>query len=409
MRLEGSTSRNEDLATGIFVPRAAVSVGLNGQLSRNTMIGFNTYVDRAPVGFPGDPQAWLARSTVRVVHSIPTGSVRVSSASGSAARAARGSGTVNGSVFADWNANGQPDAGEEVLQGIPIVLGTVSHVTTGHDGQFSFLNVPAGVQLVRLDLHALPVDFDAPAATDITLELSRGESRRVAFGLLPLGGIRGRVFEDSNRNGALDAGEPPIDGAVLVLDGGQRSELARKGQFRFEAVRAGDHRLQLLKESLPEGATIVGEAERPLSIAKATPTFETTYLVTIEKRPELRKVFPPKGGGGGATPSAGPRTRTAPQTARASGLAPRSSNFAGRASAADFTIQVAALTAADAARDVAADLKRDGFDAYIVEPGANADGLYRVRVGTYLTRAAAQRVVTRLESQLGLKLWVTRK
>jgi hypothetical protein len=409
MRLEGSTSRNEDLATGIFVPRAAVSVGLNGQLSRNTMIGFNTYVDRAPAGFPGDPQAWLARSTVRVVHSIPTGSVRVSSASGSAARAARGSGTVSGSVFADWNANGLPDAGEEVLEGIPIVLGTVSHVTTGHDGQFSFLNVPAGVQLVRLDLHALPVDFDAPAATDITLELSRGESRRVAFGLLPLGGIRGRVFEDNNRNGTLDAGEPPIDGAVLVLDGGQRSELARKGQFRFEAVRAGDHRLQLLKESLPEGATIVGEAERPLSIAKATPTFETTYLVTIEKRPELRKVFPPKGGGGGATPSAGPRTRTAPQTARASGLAPRSSNFAGRASAADFTIQVAALTAADAARDVAADLKRDGFDAYIVEPGANADGLYRVRVGTYLTRAAAQRVVTRLESQLGLKLWVTRK
>jgi len=165
--------------------------------------------------------------------------------------------------FADWNANGQPDAGEEVLEGIPIALGTVSHVTTGRDGQFSFLNVPAGVQLVRLDLHALPVDFDAPAATDITVELSRGESRRVAFGLLPLAGIHGRVFEDSNRNGTLDPGEPPVDGAVVVLDGGQRSELARKGQFRFEAVRAGDHRLLLLKESLPEGSTIVGEATCP--------------------------------------------------------------------------------------------------------------------------------------------------
>ena len=415
LRLEGSSSRNEDLTTGIFMPRAALSVGLNGQISRNTTIGFNTYVDRAPVGFPGDPQAWLARSTVRVVHSIPTGSVRVSSASGTAARVARGSGTVSGSVFADWNANGHPDAGEEVLEGIPIALGTVSHVTTGRDGQFSFLNVPAGVQLVRLDLHALPVDFDAPAATDITLELSRGESRRVAFGLLPLGGIHGRVFEDSNRNGILDGGEPPVDGAVLVLDGGQRSELARKGQFRFEAVRAGEHRLQLLKESLPEGATIVGEAERSLSIAKATPTFETTYLVTIEKRPEVRKVFPPKGGGG-ATGQSGNRQSTTPnrRTAtsdRQSSIGSSRSAIANRQPAIDalFTIQVAALTAADAARDIAADLKRGGVDVYIVEPAANGDGLYRVRVGTYLNRAAAERVVSRLESQLGMKLWVTRK
>jgi hypothetical protein len=410
MRVEGTRSRNEDVATGLFVPRTGVSVGLNGQISRNTVIGFNTYVDRAPVGFPGDPQAWLARSTVRVVHSIPTGSVRVSSTTATAARAARGSGTVSGSVFADWNANGQPDPGEEVLEGIPIALGTVSHVTTGHDGQFSFLNVPAGVQLVRLDLHALPVDFDAPATTDITLELSRGESRRVAFGLLPLGTIHGRVFEDSNRNGVLDSGEPPVDGAVLVLDGGQRSELARKGQFRFDAVRAGDHVLQLLKESLPEGAAIVGEAERPLSIAKTAPTFETIYLVTIEKRPELRKVFPPKGGGG--TPNAAARpgnaaSRTA--NARAANPGPRASTVAPRSNDQDFTIQVAALTAASTAHEVAADLKRNGFDAYVVEPSAAGDGLYRVRVGTYLTRTAAQRTVARLESQLGLKLWVTRK
>ena len=249
-----------------------------------------------------------------------------------------------------------------------------------------------------------------PKRTDIMLELSRGESRRVAFGLLPLGGIQGRIFEDSNRNGTLDAGEPPLDGAVVVLDGGQRSELARKGQFRFEAVRAGNHRLQLLQESLPEGAAIVGEADRALSIAKATPTFETTYLVTIEKRPELRKVFPPKGGGGN---SATPPTRAsgaAPRPSRlAPRVAPRASRLAPPASTSDFTIQVAALTAADAAREIAADLKHGGFDAYIVEPAANADGLYRVRVGTYMTRAAAQRVVTRLERELGLKLWVTMK
>ena len=119
--------------------------------------------------------------------------------------------------------------------------------------------------MVRLDLNALPVDFDPPAGTDVTVEISRGGSRRVAFGLLPLGGIRGRVIEDVNKNGQLDAGDRPIDSAVIVLDGGLRSEQARGGEFRFDAVRAGDHRIELLKESLPEGAAIVGESQRQAS------------------------------------------------------------------------------------------------------------------------------------------------
>ena len=218
--------------------------------------------------------------------------MRVANANGVATRPGRGTGTVSGSVFADWNANGQPDPGEEVLAGIPVALGGGAAVTTGRDGQFSFLNVPSGLQQVRLDLNALPVDFDAAAGADVSLELSRGETRRVSFGLLPLGGISGRVFEDANRNGQLDAGEPPVDNAVLVLDGGQRSELARKGQFRFDAVRAGDHIIELLKESLPEGAAIVGASERPAPITREAPQTEFLFLVTIDKRPEVTEGVP---------------------------------------------------------------------------------------------------------------------
>ena len=418
LRVEGTGSRNEDVTTGLMTPRNALSVGLNGQVATNTTLGLNVYVDRAPVGFPGDPQAWLARTTVRIVHTIPTGSIRVASSAPGSPRAERGTGTISGSVFADWNANGQPDAGEEVLAGIPIALGTISHLTTGRDGQFSFLNVPSGAQSVRLDLNALPVDYDAPAATDVSFEISRGETRRVAFGLLPLGGIRGRVHEDVNKNGVLDPGEPALDGAVLVLDGGQRSEAVRKGQFRFDAVRAGDHRLELLKESLPEGAAVVGAAERPAPITRDAPQIEVSYLVTIEKRPEVRRVFPSRGGGGGAAPSAS-RTPAAP--AGRGGASPSAATRArtrGPATApartvrapGAFTVQIAALTIEASARQLVADLKRLGFDAYVVEPGAaGGDGLYRVRVGTFQSRAAAQRTVSRLEDHLGLKLWVTRK
>lgn len=419
VRVEGTTSKNREFTTGVLVPREAVSVGLNGQLTSYTTIGLNVYADRAPIGVPNESNAWLTRSTLRVVHSIPTGAVRVANATGTTARAGRGTGTVSGSVFADWNANGQPDPGENVLAGIPVMLGTLSAVTTGRDGQFTFLNVPSGAQQVRLDLNALPVDFDAPAGTDVALEISRGETRRVAFGLLPLGTIRGAVFEDSNRNGQMDAGDMPLDHAVVILDGGQRSELARRGVFRFEAVRAGEHRIELLKESLPDGSTILGTTERPAPITRDAPQIDVVFLVTIEKRPEVRRVFPSRPGlnppdAASAAKPAG-STPAAP-VASSRAAAPRAPIAVSRSPLPDprspvplFTIQVAAMSEASNARDLMQELQRVGFDAYLVEPAAGtADSLYRVRVGKYESRTSAQRAVSRLETQLGLKMWITR-
>jgi len=435
LRVEGTATRNEDLVTGTLVPRQAFSVGLNGQIAAHTTIGVNVYADRAPAGLVIDSPEWLTRSTIRIVHTIPTGSVRVAGGGGAAtvARATRGSGTIAGTVFADWNANGRPDPGEELLAGIPIVLGTISHVTTGRDGQFAFLNVPAGAQDVRLDLDALPVDFDAPPETSIKLDVDRGATRRVTFGLLPLGGVRGRVIEDVNKNGAIDPGEPAVGGAVLVLDAGARSEAVRNGQFRFDAVRAGEHRLELLKESLPEGAAIVGEAERAAAVTRDRPEYEISYLVTIEKRPEVRRVFPPRGGGPGAAGAApspgrggtgrgGTGRGAAPPAGRGGGTregmltpvrprpsAPPTPVRAGtRTVTRAYTIQIAALVNEENARALTAELKRAGFAAYLLVPPPEGDELYRVRVGHYASRTAAQATVDHLEQRLGLKLWVTR-
>ena len=56
------------------------------------------------------------------------------------------------------------------------------------------------------------------------------------------------------------------------------------------------------------------------------------------------------------------------------------------------------------------ELKRAGVAAYVVMPRADdPDGLYRVRVGPYASRAAANRVLVKLEKLRGEKLWVTRE
>jgi hypothetical protein len=424
LRLEGTATRNRDLESGYLTPRDSVAVGLNGQLSRYTTIGVNVYVDRAPVGLPTGDSGWMTRSTLRLVRTIPTGEVRLAnSTAGASARNSRGTGSIVGSVFADWNGNGTPDAGEDLLAGIPLRLGASSTVTTSHDGQFSFSNVPAGAQQVGLDLNALPVDFDAPAAPDVTVELSRGDTRRVVFGLVPLGAISGRVVEDANKNGKLDPGEPGVDGAVLTIDGGQRSELARKGAFTFDAVRAGDHRLELLKESLPDGSVIVGDPEVAVGITKDRPRSEFVFLVQLEKRPEVRKVFPRKIGANtkpapGATGVAAPaaaRARSgdrraataADATARAAAIA--AARTSARQPAGAFTVQVAALNDPIQAKALVARLKAGGFAAYLMEPGReDPDGPYRVRVGRFGSRDLAQRTASRLESRLSEKLWVTK-
>jgi len=400
LRAEGTASRNRDLTTDLLMPRNALNLGLNGQISRNTTIGFNVYVDRTPVGLASDRNGWLTRSTLRLVHSIPTGTTRVASVSAVGGRTTRGTGSVLGDVFADWNGNGLPDSGEGTIAGIPVALGSIAHVTTSGDGAFAFLNVPTGAQRVSIDLTALPVDFDPPAAADVTVEIGRGDTRRVAFGLIPLGTIHGRVIEDANKNGQLDPEEPAIDGAVLTLDGGQRSELARKGAFRFDAVRSADHRVELVQDSLPDGTVILGGSERPASITREQPQVDVTYLVTIEKRPEVRKVFPPKIGG------PGPAASKSPAPVKATPMPPRSQPADLPKTAVNYTIQIAAVNDAVRARAIVADLKGAGFAAYLVEPSSR-EMPYRVRVGQFATRRSAHLTALRLESKFGSKPWVT--
>ena len=428
LRTEANAARNMDLLTRNYVPRESVIFGVNGQLSRGTTVAVNVNMDRAgSPSFAGTP--WVTRSTVRVTHTLTTGSVFLPGAAmvvGS--EAGRGSGTISGLVFADWNANGIQDPGENTLEGIPISLGA-GHATSGRDGQFAFMNVPAGVRSVGLDTGALPVDFDPPAASQVQIELSRGDAKRVAFGLVPLGMIQGRVIRDANGNGKADLNEEAIDGAVIILDGGTRSEQARKGRYRFDAVRTGAHTVKLLLESLPDGAVIAGDAEVPATLSRDSLSAEVTFVVAVEKRPEIRKVFPPRGGGPGAASAGSPpraiagrgaRPGTAPTAPATRAAAPASTAIAsasasgatvGAGSATErFAIQIAALNDPLRAKDAVQKLKASGVPAYLVNPPASdPDAPYRVRVGPYGSREEAQKAAATLEAQRNEKFWVTRE
>ena len=428
LRLEGLTARNQDMVSDFLVARESFNIGVNGTIAHNTMLGLNMFAERSPTLTP-DTSPWLGRTTLRVTRSFPTGAVRLPGGNVAAAEPrGRGTGTIVGSVFADWDADGVPDVDEGPIEGIPIVLGSAATKTSA-GGDFTFTNVPSGGQRVQVDLAALPVDFDPPVVAVLNLDLTRNETRRVAFGLVPLGAVSGRVLRDANANNVIDAADEPIDEAVLVLDAGQRSEQARKGQYRFEAVRSGRHTLELLLESLPEGATILGERTVEVGVTREQQSSKVDFLVKVDKRPEIRKTFPPRGGTAatgtktppGASAPAKPGTGKPPVKPAAPPRRPAPVPETARETAArpvqplpalsrGFTIQVAALSDLESARSLAAQLQRSGYRSYVVNPPPeDANGLYRVRVGRYESRASANRVVTRLERMRGEKLWVTRE
>jgi len=422
LHAEGNAVRNMDILTRVYVPRESFIFGVNGQVSRRTTLAFNVNMDRAMspsnVGTP-----WMTRSMVRVTHTLPTGSVFLPSATiASSTEASRGTGTISGVVFADWNADGIQDPGENNLEGIPLRLGG-GHTTSGRDGQFAFMNVPAGARSVGLDTSALPVDFDPPSASQMQIELSRGDSKRVTFGLIPLGAIQGRVVRDQNGNGKADVNEEAVEGAVIILDGGVRSEQARKGRYRFDAVRSGAHTVKLLIESLPDGAVIAGDAEVPAILSRGALVGDVTFVISIEKRPEIRKVFPPRGGGASVSnPATTPRvvagrsarttTSPLPKNTSASTSVQQVASTAAIQTASSvmgrFTVQIAALNDPLRAKDAVRQLKESGMPAYLVNPPASdPDAPYRVRVGPYESREVAQKVAVSLEAQRHEKLWVT--
>jgi len=75
---------------------------------------------------------------------------------------------------------------------------------------------------------------------------------------------------------------------------------------------------------------------------------------------------------------------------------------------AGYAIQVAALGERLQADAVAHGLTRKGYPAFVLAPMPGAPAVFRVRVGTYPDRRAAESVAARLEKEEQFKPWIVR-
>ncbi|MEG4318878.1 MULTISPECIES: SdrD B-like domain-containing protein, partial [unclassified Microcoleus] len=139
--------------------------------------------------------------------------------------------TVSGQKFNDLNGNGVKDATEPGVKEWKISLIPIGGVTTAPvsattdgSGNYTFPNVGPGTYSLREEpqagwLQTFPVP---PAATTITTvsgtDINNTPALPTNFGNFQLGKISGIKFNDFNKNGAQDTGEPPLAGWKIYLD-----------------------------------------------------------------------------------------------------------------------------------------------------------------------------------------------
>ncbi|MCC6414702.1 MAG: hypothetical protein IT582_02180, partial [Opitutaceae bacterium] len=97
---------------------------------------------------------------------------------------------------------------------------SVINTTTDDSGFYQFVGLPAGTYRVSVNTATLPAGWlqtnDLPQPYEITL--AAGESFEAAdFGYGPFAAVSGLIFEDTNRNGALNSGEPGLPAITVWL------------------------------------------------------------------------------------------------------------------------------------------------------------------------------------------------
>lgn len=168
-------------------------------------------------------------------------------------------GVVSVSIFKDVDANRVFSSDEEGLEGIKVIIfekgeskEKAKAVVTKKNGKACFVDVPAGVYNLNIDLGSVPIDFICVAELEQIIKVEAGKGIELRFPLQKAGTIEGRIFRDENRNGVWDAGETG-DHDLMVYANDAPTFTGSGGAYRFSNIPPGKIRMRIDKSGLPKG------------------------------------------------------------------------------------------------------------------------------------------------------------
>ncbi len=180
--------------------------------------------------------------------------------------------SIGNFVWDDLNRNGVQDTGEFGIPGVTVKLYDGQGVLVGTDttdanGLYLFENLVPGdyhVEVVKPAGYAISpkdqgsdnaVDSDADPATGVmeTTTLEAGENDLTwDAGIYRLASIGNFVWEDMNRNGVQETGEPGVAGVTVNLKDGTGATVGTdttdaNGLYLFENLVPGDYSVEVIK------------------------------------------------------------------------------------------------------------------------------------------------------------------
>ena len=188
--------------------------------------------------------------------------------------------SISGTIYRDDNRSNSLNGGEAGYPEQTVQLldkdGQVIKTTkTDANGTYSFDNLPDGTYSVKVVKDGALTDLEQtedPDATKdsasepITLDEDNPTKKNVNFGYVPDYFIKGTIYRDGNRSGALDAGEKLYEGVTVNLVDADGNVVATTttdadGTYSFDKLPAGTYSVTVVQDGPIAGLEQTGDPD----------------------------------------------------------------------------------------------------------------------------------------------------
>ena len=188
--------------------------------------------------------------------------------------------SISGTVYRDDNRSGALNSGESGYPEQTVQLldkdGTVIATTkTDANGMYSFDKLPDGTYSVKVVKDGALADTEQTGDPDstldnasepITLDEANPTKKDVDFGYVPDYFIKGTIYRDGNRSGALDTDEKLYEGVTVQLRDADGTVVATTmtdadGAYSFDKLSAGTYTVTVVQDGPITGLEQTGDPD----------------------------------------------------------------------------------------------------------------------------------------------------
>ena len=187
-----------------------------------------------------------------------------------------GGAALDGDVWIDLDGDGARDADEEGIADVTVIVTfdgpdgpIVISVVTGPDGGWELPSVPAGDYRVEVDPATLPENLVPTTVATADVTVPAGGAGTAVHGFASPASLGDRIWDDRDRDGIADDGEPPLAGVTVTLLDGDGTTVAvavtdSDGGYLFDGLAPGPYVVVIDPTTLPDGYVVTGDPDDDL-------------------------------------------------------------------------------------------------------------------------------------------------